>query len=498
MNRQLYQLGGGAIYPRIDGLSSGISAAEQELQNISQSIDQVQSTLGESSGGPQGQLVGGNSTNIINNNIPSGGGGFGSGGQQPLQHSSGLYQFGPGRALTPGQSNTDGSISPMQSPMSVAMRNMAAGGGMMGRQMYGLGSLVKSVTKGAKKFVSGAVDTVTDFAKSDAGKLALAAAGAYYAPALFGGTVGFGPASTYGSFARGLMSPGLIGPMTKAGSLGRGISSALTGGGLGKTLGVFAGGSLLGGVLGQAQEEGDPEGITRNVGALKMKLADAYRNQRTFADAEDEEAAIAQQVERDVSEYSQDLARGGLSTGGRVQYGLGSLVTGSGMFKPVSASMNAGDTPVMSGSGMGGMIARLISNSPNVLEKLKSSRSSNYIDFIDENFNGIDDRREAANGGRIGFAFGNPEKNAMVAANIENLPLNQNPAGVSELDLRETGGFIPPVGVKEKADDIPAMLSNNEFVFTADAVRGMGDGNVNKGAQRMYDMMKKLEKGGRV
>jgi hypothetical protein len=42
------------------------------------------------------------------------------------------------------------------------------------------------------------------------------------------------------------------------------------------------------------------------------------------------------------------------------------------------------------------------------------------------------------------------------------------------------------------------MLSNNEFVFTADAVRGMGDGNVNVGAQRMYDMMKKLEAGGSV
>jgi hypothetical protein len=38
---------------------------------------------------------------------------------------------------------------------------------------------------------------------------------------------------------------------------------------------------------------------------------------------------------------------------------------------------------------------------------------------------------------------------------------------LTELDLRDSGGFIPPVGVKEKADDIPAMLSNNEFVFTA-------------------------------
>jgi hypothetical protein len=104
----------------------------------------------------------------------------------------------------------------------------------------------------------------------------------------------------------------------------------------------------------------------------------------------------------------------------------------------------------------------------------------------------------AANGGRIGYAFGNPEQNAINAAGIMNLPLNQNPAGVTELDLRDSGGFIPPVGVKEKADDIPAMLSNNEFVFTADAVKEMGDGDVNKGAQRMYDMMKKLEGGGRV
>jgi hypothetical protein len=104
----------------------------------------------------------------------------------------------------------------------------------------------------------------------------------------------------------------------------------------------------------------------------------------------------------------------------------------------------------------------------------------------------------AANGGRIGYAFGNPEQNAINASGIMNLPLNQNPAGVTELDLRDSGGFIPPVGVKEKADDIPAMLSNNEFVFTADAVRGMGNGDVNEGAQRMYDMMKKLENGGRV
>jgi len=37
------------------------------------------------------------------------------------------------------------------------------------------------------------------------------------------------------------------------------------------------------------------------------------------------------------------------------------------------------------------------------------------------------------------------------------------------------------------------MLSNNEFVFTADAVRAAGGGSVNKGAQKMYALMKQLE-----
>ena len=115
--------------------------------------------------------------------------------------------------------------------------------------------------------------------------------------------------------------------------------------------------------------------------------------------------------------------------------------------------------------------------------------------YINQNYPGY----YRAEGGRIGFAMGDTaEQNAMQASGIMDLPLNQNPAGVTELDLRESGGFIPPVGVKEKADDIPAMLSNNEFVFTADAVRGMGDGDVNKGAERMYSMMKQLENGGRV
>jgi hypothetical protein len=66
-----------------------------------------------------------------------------------------------------------------------------------------------------------------------------------------------------------------------------------------------------------------------------------------------------------------------------------------------------------------------------------------------------------------------------------------------EKDYRETGGFVD-IGRMEKADDVPARLSKNEFVFTADAVRNAGDGSVDKGAEVMYNMMKNLEAGGEV
>lgn len=73
-----------------------------------------------------------------------------------------------------------------------------------------------------------------------------------------------------------------------------------------------------------------------------------------------------------------------------------------------------------------------------------------------------------------------------------NHPVRMLHGGMSELDLRAKGGFIP-VGIKERADDVPAMLSKNEFVFTADAVRNAGGGSINKGAQKMYKLMKSLE-----
>ena len=69
--------------------------------------------------------------------------------------------------------------------------------------------------------------------------------------------------------------------------------------------------------------------------------------------------------------------------------------------------------------------------------------------------------------------------------------------GGMEKDYRAEGGFVP-IGAKEKADDVPARLSVNEFVFTADAVRNAGGGDIDKGAEVMENMMKNLEAGGQV
>jgi len=83
---------------------------------------------------------------------------------------------------------------------------------------------------------------------------------------------------------------------------------------------------------------------------------------------------------------------------------------------------------------------------------------------------------------------------------ISNVPtgkIRKNSAGVKERDYRDEGGFVP-VGIKEKADDVPAMLSKNEFVITADAVRGIGGGDVEKGSKKLYNLMKNAEQVGRA
>ena len=273
-------------------------------------------------------------------------------------------------------------------------KNMTISRGQTPRQLYGLGSFVKSITKPIKKVVNVAKDVV----KSDLGKAAILGASVFGIP----GTsfTGFRTLSPIRNFITGgTLSPNLMDEVALTGkqNIFKKALSKIPGGGV--TAAIF-GASALGGAL-TPEAQADVEALRQSDDpeALAGYLRRYYRNLNPDADPETVESFV---------------------------------------------------------------------------------------------------RANKAEGGRMQYAYGSSEENAVQASGIMGLPLNENPAGVTELDLRETGGFIPPVGVKEKADDIPAMLSNNEFVFTADAVRGMGDGDVNVGAQRMYDMMKKLENGGRV
>ena len=352
-------------------------------------------------------------------------------------------------------------------------RQLRMGGGIMSlepRQQYGLGSFVKKAVKGVTGAVKGAVSGIKDLVKSDAGKLLGIAALSFGIPGTqFGGLFGrakmFGPATglfgqqgigpTFGAFKSTPFGEAIFGKaigdtdMTRTGGL---LNNKMLQGAL---AGTVLGGALGGGL--PSDEEGATVGGERNIGALRTRLTKAYK------ELQYPEEEIPALVEADLVEYTQGA--GGYANGGRIGYSGGSDDYESKFMKLVSELMEAGFSQQQA------------------IEEARERLSENK-----------------ANGGRIGYAFGNnnPEQNAINAAGIMGLPLNQNPAGATELDMRDTGGFIPPVGVKEKEDDIPAMLSNNEFVFTADAVRGMGDGNVNVGAQRMYDMMKKLENGGRV
>ena len=85
----------------------------------------------------------------------------------------------------------------------------------------------------------------------------------------------------------------------------------------------------------------------------------------------------------------------------------------------------------------------------------------------------------------------------IMEAKIPTGQIRKNNAGVVERDYRDEGGFVP-VGIKERADDVPAMLSKNEFVMTADAVRGIGNGSVEEGSKKLYNTMKQAEKVGRA
>jgi hypothetical protein len=339
-------------------------------------------------------------------------------------------------------------------------------GGRIGYASGGIGSLVDregyflgSVFKGIGKVFKGVTKAVKSIVKSDLGKLALTAAAIYASGGGFS-PEGFSMFGSAGSTAGGLLGSG--------GQFG--LGSSYLGQGLFGTpldyygLSTASGGPISKGFLGNLGITSGfgadllPKGISSLLpstgslvsGALGGVLGGALGGMPEQQPGESDEdyrkrvAEIRQQYEQELNNPKPTFAQGQFpnnpfypqraANGGRIGYQEGGI---GDLVKQVTQQEFFG-TPMM------------------------------------------------ANGGRMGYALG------------AEVPTRQNQAGITELDYRKKGGFVPPIGIKEKADDIPAMLSNNEFVFTADAVRNAGNGSVNKGAERMYGLMKQLEAGGMV
>jgi hypothetical protein len=284
--------------------------------------------------------------------------------------------------------------------------------------------------------------------------------------------------------------------------------------GIGNTI---LGGTALASIFAsQGISDEQAEEIKQNPVALRGYLTQYYKNLNQNAGPEE----VNQFVETNMAEYKSNGGRIGAMYGGRMKYADGSEDMVLPMRKPeieemISSNPGAAESgnPVTRNEPIANLIDKYNTYKkamPGVADETRTYLIEDFKKSLEdsgvstEEFmmrlqeqDEMDEPVDMAKGGRMGYALGSDEI-VDQASGIMGLPKRTNKAGVKELDLRDSGGFIPPVGVKEKADDVPAMLSNNEFVFTADAVRGMGDGNVNKGAQRMYDMMKKLENGGRV
>jgi hypothetical protein len=315
-------------------------------------------------------------------------------------------------------------------------------GGRIGYAEGGIGSLVDrqgyflgSIGKAISGAVKGVTNAVKSVVKSDLGKAALAAAAIYFGgPMLAGATSGTSFGSTL--FGTAALGPELGGAAT-SGLFGSAGAFAPMSGTIASGIGnLFTGGP--GNILSKLGTNALISGAT---GALGGVLAGGVpQKQPGELDAD---------YQNRVNQY-------------KAQY--------APLLNPTVRYPNNPFYPQMAANG-----GRIGYQEGGIGDLIKQTTQQEFFGTP-----------MMAMGGRMGYELGSE------------VPVRKNQAGIKELDYRDTGGFVPPIGIKERADDIPAMLSNNEFVFTADAVRNAGDGDVNQGAKRMYTLMKNLESGGSV
>ena len=185
------------------------------------------------------------------------------------------------------------------------------------------------------------------------------------------------------------------------------------------------------------------------------------------------------------AEIDEILAMQGYARGGRVGYAMG-----GGIMETPEADFISMDEVVENVNqdqlmaGMGGVMK--LFETPYGFDR--DAFEDNYIQFLDYQ----------ESGGDLGLHDFTINALGMVKKDTPNAPMKMAQGGMMsvlpkgmEMDYR--GGGMIPMGSKEKADDVPARVSKNEFVMTADAVRAAGGGSVNKGAQRMYQLMNNLE-----
>ena len=237
--------------------------------------------------------------------------------------------------------------------------------------------------------------------------------------------------------------------------------------------GITAGASLLASYFqGEFRPQEEGESIEDYLAARKEAVGTQMRSYMDNYFKFDKEYSTMTDAQRD-----QFVARYNVRDGGRIGYALGGNELPPDPTTPVNPFKPKPIGPVLPNKMMASdeisidKIEMLIRRgADNDLIKEMTGASDGVINQIRT----VMSRKKQAGGGIMG------------------VPVRMNSEGVKELDMRKTGGFVP-IGVKEKADDVPAMLSKNEFVMTADAVRAAGGGSIQKGAQRMYDTMKKLE-----
>ena len=187
------------------------------------------------------------------------------------------------------------------------------------------------------------------------------------------------------------------------------------------------------------------------------------------------------------------------ANGGRIGYAGGQLVgpSGDGSRPGYSGKTVFGDIAEIDIGeqlkGTGQSILDLPGNVIDILSQLPESFKQLYFNLKSnserENLLKTIMGEAKANGGRIG-----KQEGGIMATDEASEMIDM---GGMEKDFRNEGGFVA-MGGKERADDVPARLSKNEFVFTADAVRNAGGGDIDKGAEVMENLMNNLEQGGEI